>query len=263
MDTVPCPAASGGQTPQSWHHGWGKTGICPPVHAGICPPVLPSAGCCDTPWNQEGRTVQLPARLPAAQEIKLSWIQSSPSITLSSCLKSNNFSEGWRQIMNSPDWGCLFECFSLPLTTASPSHACSGSLRNTISVCLRLPKGVKKREKVFLLVERGPEEFSHILMPSLCVLSFRNSINLYTRLHWNTWVPFSPAKGGDPTMCQTPNSGRCFSPAPHWKAVTSVGRKTSPSWSKRLRLQRPLWKEETMPVCAAACFLSEHLLLLK
>lgn len=38
MDTVPCPGASGGQTPQSCHHGCGKSGICPPVQlsAGFC-----------------------------------------------------------------------------------------------------------------------------------------------------------------------------------------------------------------------------------
>lgn len=90
--------------------------------------------------------------------------------------------------MNSPDWGCLFEYFSLPLMTSTfiSSHAGSGSLSNTTSVCLLLPKGVRKREEVFFLVEGGSEEFYHLLMAFLCVLSFRNSINLYTRLHWNT-----------------------------------------------------------------------------
>lgn len=172
--------------------------------------VLGSVACLET---RKGEQSSPQAWLPASQEIKLSWIQSSPSITLSPRLKSNTCTEGWRQIMNSPGWGCLFECFSLPLTAPSPSNACSGSHRNTISVCLLLPKGIRKREEVFLLVERGSEGFTHILMPFLCVLSFRNSINLYTRLHWNTWVPFSPAKGGDPTMCQTPSSGGCFSPS--------------------------------------------------
>lgn len=119
----------------------------------------------------------------------------------------------------------VFECFYLPLMIPSLRNACPGSHRNTINVCLVLPNGVRGGRCFWQLVEWGSEGFTRILMWLISVLSFRNNINLYMRLHWNTWVPFSPAEGGEPPKCQTPASGRRFSPLPHQKAVTRVGRK--------------------------------------
>lgn len=153
--------------------------------------------------------------------------------------------------------------FYLPLMIPSLSNARSGSHRNTINVCLVLPNGVRGRRHFWQLVEWGSEEFTHILMWVISVLSFRNNINLYMRLHWNTWVPFSPAEGGEPPKCQTQPLADA-SPLSHTRRQRQVwGGKTSPARSKRLRLHRPRWKEETMPVFAAACFLPEHLPLLK
>lgn len=143
---LPCPAASRRLNPKQlppWL--WEGAGICTLLD--VYSLGLHAVTCLET---RKGEESQAQALLPAAKEIKLSWIQSSQSITLKSFLTSNACSEGLRQIMNSPYCACLFECFSFPLMIPSLSNACSGSHGNTINVCLVLPNGVRKREEAFL-----------------------------------------------------------------------------------------------------------------